>query len=85
MRLFKSTVVIISPFRPDDVQLSHLAREAEQGEAYVERFDFEQIDAGEELDENRLSIGAAEFFRMDDARQPVRVLSLLQRHCGRSR
>jgi hypothetical protein len=34
MKLYKTTVTIWSEFDPSDVELSDLAREADQGEAY---------------------------------------------------
>jgi hypothetical protein len=42
--LYKTTIVIWSQYPGDDVELSDLAREAEQGDAYCSRQESERIE-----------------------------------------
>lgn len=58
MKLWKATIVIYSPFNPGDIELSALAREAEQGEAYCSE------QSADVVEESELPEGAREFFRV---------------------
>ena len=44
MKLWKSTIVIWSKFNPCDIELRHLAGQAENGEAYCSKFGAEIIE-----------------------------------------
>lgn len=60
MKLWKSTITIYSPYNPDTLELSAIARDAETGESYCS----EQHNDVVEPDE--LPEGAREFFRIEE-------------------
>ena len=47
MKLYKSTIVIWSEYDPTKLELSHLARDAESGDAYCAKCHAEVVDAVE--------------------------------------
>jgi len=59
--VWKSTIIIYSPFNPKELELSELARDAESGESIVEQFGFEQV-----TDLSTVPEGVAEFLGLPE-------------------